>query len=102
MIMINAHSLYNKYSGRRTNFYDFRIAVKRKLLKTQPEIKSEAKVTHKLMIRKDKTASGKVKRKYCKDCHSEGTRARAQYTYVCDSCPNAPGYCLDCAVIHKF
>lgn len=100
MIMINAHSLYNKYSGKRANLYDFRLAVIRKLLWQQPERKPAGKLTHRLTTRKEKTASGKIMRKYCKDCHSRGKRKDT--IYVCDSCPNAPGYCLDCAVItHK-
>ena len=99
MMLINAHGLYNKYSGKKMNLYDFRVAVIRKLLPTQTVVQeNQPKLdAHYLVKREEKTSSGKIKRKACKTCYKKNKRTDT--TYVCQKSPGLPGNCLDCATL---
>lgn len=107
-VMINnAHKIFNKYSGRRMALYDFRIEVVKKLLQlpsgcisapadVQP--KKQSTFEHILSHRNVRGADGKIKRKQCKSCY-DSSKKRKDTIYTCKTCPNEPGYCLDCAKI---
>ncbi|XP_050504786.1 piggyBac transposable element-derived protein 4-like [Diabrotica virgifera virgifera] len=100
MMAINAHILYNKYSGKKIGLYEFRLQLVRSLLKV---INSEAKLVpkdHSVTKREVKDVKGKVMRKRCKTCSQQNIRKDT--IYECKACPDTPGFCLDCCQIsHK-
>ncbi|GIY76629.1 piggyBac transposable element-derived protein 4 [Caerostris darwini] len=103
LMISNSHFLYNKYSTQNISLYDFRLSVIRCLLKPQPVLcvpKHNSPELEHVLKPRDEKRNGKILRKQCKRCYSQGKRKDT--IYICKVCDDSPGYCLDCAkVIHK-
>lgn len=101
MMLLNAHHLFNKYSGSKMTLYDFRINVIKSLMyKITEDIPAVVTQEHKLVKRDLADGQKQVSRKRCQSCTKTGKRT--QTIYECSTCPGAPGFCLDCSnIIHK-
>lgn len=97
IMLHNSHQLYNKFSGKRLSFYDFRLAVLEKLLPEQgPKLNrsSRPQVAEHFPRKVDqKNEHGKSKRKRCRVCSSKNIRKDT--LYYCNVCPGEPGLCLE-------
>lgn len=103
LMISNSLFLHNKYSTKNMSLYDFRLSVIRSLLKPEPDFRApsndSAELEHVLKPREEKK-EGKILRKQCKSCYSQGKRKDT--IYICKVCEGSPGYCLDCAnMTHK-
>lgn len=101
MMLLNAHHLFNKYSGSKMTLYDFRINVIKSLMpRITQDIPAAVTQGHKLVKRDLADGKKQVSRKRCQSCTKMGKRT--QTIYECSTCPGAPGFCLDCSdIIHK-
>lgn len=91
LLLLNSHYLYNTFSGKRLNLYDFRLAVIEKLL-PEKEHTAEDKKHYPTKV-EGKNKSGKTMRKKCKVCYQN--KIRRDTVYCCNSCPEKPGLCID-------
>nr|CAH7736850.1 unnamed protein product [Callosobruchus chinensis] len=66
LMLINSHYLYNKFSRKTLNLYDFRLAILESLL--PPPAKPEKQPIHHLPEYCPKDKNGKAKRRRCKYC----------------------------------
>lgn len=103
MMLTNAFHLYNKYSENKMPFFDFRLAVVKRLLSPMSKqiTTKSRRIVH--ILKKRQFAPGKkqVPRKTCKSC-MERYKKRTDTTYECETCPCNPRYCLNCSIItHK-
>ncbi|XP_049767584.1 piggyBac transposable element-derived protein 4-like [Schistocerca cancellata] len=100
MLMFNAHYLYNKYSGHNMTLYDYRIQIIKGLLPPMDVtkgVRNKCKDTHVVQKRDATEGTKQVMRKRCKTCAARGKRTDTPY--VCITCPNQPGFCLNCCTI---
>lgn len=104
MSLLNAHHLYNKYSGReRLSLYDFRLEIIKSLLDTcgSKEKSVSLQKIHKIS-KIEKTIqqmSGakeftRIARKECRFCRRN--KRRKMTIFECKACPEYPGLCVEC------
>ncbi|KAG5866929.1 hypothetical protein JTB14_019776 [Gonioctena quinquepunctata] len=101
IMLLNAHHLFNKYSGSKMTLYESRMNV---IISLVPPITENipAAVTqqHKLVKRYLGDGKKQISRKRCQSCAKEGKRT--QTIYECSTCPGAPGFCLECSdIVHE-
>lgn len=100
MLLLNAHYLYNKYAEKKMTLYDFRINIIKGLLPPTVEDIPGRNQPHILVKRESTEGKKQIDRKRCQSCSAAGIRT--QTPYQCQSCPGAPGYCLNCStIVHK-
>lgn len=104
MLVFNSLYLYNKYSGNKMTLYDYRMNIIKGLLPPMDVPRNVSKKHHKQthVVQKREATPGKkqVMRKRCKKCAEQGKRTDTPYE--CTTCPDKPGYCLNCCIIsHK-
>lgn len=99
----NAHSLFNKYSGRKLTLEQFRLAVLEKLLPTTTpsfttNVRNIGHVPVKIGLVNEQ---GRTLRKKCRTCTKK--KIRKDTLYHCAACAEKPGLCLgECFVeYHK-
>lgn len=89
----NAHSLFNKYSGRKLSLYQFRLEILEKLLPDElQQIEAHRNLEHlptKIEIRNE---NHRILRKKCRMCGKN--KIRKDTPYHCPTCPDKPGLCL--------
>lgn len=93
--LLNSYLLYNKYSGRKSNFYDYRLKVIGALLPqttVTPRPKPKPSQEHFPIKITAKNSVGRVIRKRCKMCHQK--KIRKESLYHCEICPDKPGLCI--------
>ncbi|KAG5863118.1 hypothetical protein JTB14_014938 [Gonioctena quinquepunctata] len=100
-MLLNAHHLFNKYSGSKMTLYEFRINVIKNLVPPITEnIPAAVTQQHKLVKRHLGDGKKQISRRRCQSCAKEGKRT--QTIYECSTCPGAPGFCLECSdIIHE-
>lgn len=82
--------LYNKYSGRKMSFNDYRIAILEGLLNiTKTKTTRVREVEHKISKIITKNMLGQTNRKRCRVC-SQGNK-RQSTLHHCTRCPGEPG-----------
>lgn len=91
IMLMNAYVLFNQYSTRKLNFYDFRLSVIESMLPPRPTAAPQLDHIPKYCTKDDK---GKAKRRRCKYCW-DTRKIRRDSVYFCPACPNEPGLCLD-------
>lgn len=104
MSLLNAHYLYNKYSGAgKMSLYDFRLEIIRELLDTRVSKVTTVSLekNHKISkIEKSVQEMSGVKevnrtsRKECRVCRRN--KKRKMTVYECKACPEQPGLCVEC------
>nr|XP_012151143.1 PREDICTED: piggyBac transposable element-derived protein 4-like [Megachile rotundata] len=95
---LNSFYLYNKFSNRKCNFYDYKMQVLEVLLPKKENMKT-LKSIHRLSkignIKQDLKKNIKVTmRKECKMCRMRSVRKDT--TYQCNICTGQPGFCVEC------
>ncbi|CAK1587299.1 unnamed protein product [Parnassius mnemosyne] len=109
--ILNAYILYNRFSGKRLNMYEFRMSLINELLppkvysiSTSSLVPTRSERVHKLTKIENKTEETKkdapgyvrktnrVKRKVCRQC-TAARKIRKQTRYHCVSCQEQPGLC---------
>lgn len=103
VLLINSYLLYNKFSGKNVNLYDFRLSVIKSII--EPHLSSElARTPNKIhcIMRLTKDSKGKTKRRRCNQCWLI-LKKRVQSIFACEDCPNQPGLCIECfRPYHKY
>lgn len=93
LLLLNSHIIFNKYSGKKMTFYDFRLSVLEKLLPENSET-AKSKVHEHIPTKIGKTnKKGKTLRKKCRICTKQDKRKDT--IYHCEVCPDQPGLCLE-------
>lgn len=102
MSVINAHRLFNKFSGSHMEFHEFRMIVIKSLLPslTQPDSDNEGGAgPHRLeRVSRPLLENGvytNLQKKGCKSCFENLKKFRCTI-YECRGCPGAPGLCVKC------
>lgn len=101
LLLLNSFFLYNKYSGKKLNFYEYRLSVIEVLL---PEVSAKpvtkkAALDHLPTKIENTNKKGHTLRKRCKVCSQD--KRRKDTMYHCQACPEKPGLCLEnCFKIH--
>lgn len=97
ILLLNAWHLYQRYSGSKTSFHNFRFSIIEDLVeeKTSPRkiLKAPAPTMVHLPSHLPRQEGGKVKRKDCRVCR--GKKIRSATTFCCLLCPDNPGLCLE-------
>ncbi|CAG5026014.1 unnamed protein product [Parnassius apollo] len=106
MQVLNAYIIYNRYSGKNLNMYDFRMALSEELLPPVcvETVQTSRRNGHKLTKIDATTTENKsdgpglvrlttrIKRKVCRYC-SISKKIRKQTTFHCTLCDGQPGFC---------
>ncbi|XP_063932857.1 piggyBac transposable element-derived protein 4-like isoform X2 [Zophobas morio] len=97
ILLLNAWYLYNKYSGLRANFYDFRLNIIENLVGGTKQEKPKKAVPEGVhlpaSLPKAEATKGRVQRKDCKVCYQN--KIRKQTNFYCPKCKDKPGLCLE-------
>uniref|UniRef100_A0A1Y1M9S5 PiggyBac transposable element-derived protein domain-containing protein n=1 Tax=Photinus pyralis TaxID=7054 RepID=A0A1Y1M9S5_PHOPY len=94
LMLINAYSLYKKYSQQNAQFYHFRLAVLKSLLSTEEQkpLKPSPKPGHVISKIPSVNKNGETNRKRCRVCSQN--KVRKMTIYHCAACPDQPGLCV--------
>ncbi|KAG5865023.1 hypothetical protein JTB14_030055 [Gonioctena quinquepunctata] len=95
MMLLNSFHLYNMYSGKKTDLYDYRLALIRGLLRPKrpkriPARNEEVPAHFPAKITEKK--SGRIIRRRCRMCHRN--KIRKASIYYCMACPDNPALCV--------
>ena len=100
MCLLNAFHIHNTYSRSKITSYDFRLSIIKKLLGPRDAVPRPTGVAQHVLRKCDKSEGEPTLRRRCKSCTQKGKRRET--TYECPTCPDTPGYCLDCCkIIHE-
>lgn len=92
ILVLNSWHLYQRYSGSKSSFYNFRLSIIEDLVEQKTPISKPPASVH-LPTHLPRQQGGKVKRKDCRVCR--GKKIRTATTFCCPLCPDNPGLCLE-------